>query len=309
MTREDVDLSIIDVVDLRRPQKGALGLPAAARERLEKCRIDLSGGYPNLSSRPLYPDDLHQMRDLNARLECEFIDTGTRADPERKGLLFAPKGTGLQIAERSVACFHDRDIARQEQKMIGVRYGEIEVHPQDAQVPGTPAVSVMWPALLATVIAASFRPGVTYLHNDTVPSVGSDPLGQRIRRVGEALPCVPRIIDGRTDIYRFVNPYLGRDNPEAGLSIEREHVLVRVHLVTDRIVGLDKAESDLIPAYLHDTPKITIQNASWNYKSPEPRHGTLVTALAEKPFFGPKTKSRREALSLLGKDEIEALRD
>jgi alpha-ketoglutarate-dependent taurine dioxygenase len=141
--------------------------------------------------------------------------------------------------------------------------------------------------------------------------------------------------------------------------VEREHPIVRVHpatgwkalwvnrAMTDRIVGLDRAESDLILGYLYDVfeknvdiqvrfkwsprtsalwdnryvfcvcclssfqgancGRITIHNASWDYEGSEPRHGTRVTALAEKPFFDPKAKSRREALGVLGRDEVEEL--
>lgn len=124
--------------------------------------------------------------------------------------------------------------------------------------------------------------------------------------------------------------------------------------MTDRIVGLDRAESDLILGYLYDvfeknvdiqvrfkwSPRtsalwdnrcvflylllscrlpggltadcwllrVTIHNASWDYEGSEPRHGTRVTALAEKPFFDPEAKSRREALGLLGGDEVEELK-
>lgn len=90
--------------------------------------------------------------------------------------------------------------------------------------------------------------------------------------------------------------------------------------MTKEIVGLDKAESDLILGYLCDvyeknidiqvrfkwTPRtsalwdnrITIHNASFDYELGEPRHGTRVTGLAEKPFFDEKAPTRREALGL-----------
>lgn len=162
-----------------------------------------------------------------------------------------------------------------------------------------------------------------------------------------------KIIDGRTAIYRSAHPYLDRNDPTAGPKyIEREHSLVRVHpatgwkalwvnrAMTDRIVGLDKAESDLILNYLYDvyeknvdiqvrfkwTPRtsalwdnryvkfsdnkplliptrITIHNASWDYEGNEPRHGTRVTALAEKPYFKADAPTRRQALGLASADE------
>lgn len=56
-----------------------------------------------------------------------------------------------------------------------------------------------------------------------------------------------------------------------------------------------------------DRNRITIHNASWDYEGSEPRHGTRVTSLAEKPFFDAKAPTRREGLGMLGKDEIEEL--
>lgn len=142
----------------------------------------------------------------------------------------------------------------------------------------------MWPALQATEIPASFRrpggasrwhtdlvherqpAGVTHLHNDTVPSIGGDTLWASGYAAYEKLsPAFRKIIDGRTAIYRSAHPYLDRNDPEAGPKyVEREHPLVRVHpatgwkalwvnrAMTIRIVGLDKAESDLILGYLYD---------------------------------------------------------
>ncbi|KAL4810682.1 hypothetical protein BDV18DRAFT_155294 [Aspergillus unguis] len=373
------------IVDVAEPRKDTLGLPKAARERLEKANVDLSNGYPYRPSRPLYLDDVYRVRDY----EREHVDPGTRADPEKKALLSAAKevihltryiGTevvglqlkdlndkqkdelGLLIAERSVVFFRDQDLSPQEQRKLGEWYGEVEVHPQVPQVPGLPGVSVMWPALQATEVPATFRrpggasrwhsdlvherqpAGVTHLHNDTVPSVGGDTLWASGYAAYEKLsPGFRKIIDGRTAIYRSAHPYLDREHPEAGPKfVEREHPLVRVHpatgwkalwvnrAMTDRIVGLDRAESDVLLGYLCDVfeknvdiqvrfnwtaktsalwdNRITIHNASWDYEGTEPRHGTRVTSLAEKPYFDEEAKSRREALGLLGHDEIEELK-
>lgn len=51
--------------------------------------------------------------------------------------------------------------------------------------------------------------------------------------------------------------------------------------------------------------RITIHNASWDYNGRYPRHGTRVTSLCEKPYFDPTSPTRREALGLLGADELE----
>ncbi|GAD97821.1 alpha-ketoglutarate-dependent taurine dioxygenase [Paecilomyces variotii No. 5] len=378
MAPASIDPQIVDVVQ---PRKDTLNLPDSARERLEKAGIDLSQGYPYRPAKPLYLDDVYNVRNYDR----PHVDPGTRADPEKKALLSAAKGVihltkhigteivglqlkdltdqqkdelGLLIAERSVVFFRDQDLSPQQQKELGEWYGEVEIHPQVPQVPGVPGVTVIWPELQATEVAPSFRrpggasrwhtdlvherqpAGVTHLHNDTVPKVGGDTLWASGYAAYEKLsPEFRKIIDGKTAIYRSAHPYLDRNNPQAGLKyVEREHPLVRVHPVTgwkalwvnramtDRIVGFDKAESDLILGYLYDvyeknvdiqvrfkwTPKtsalwdnrITIHNASWDYEGNEPRHGTRVTSLAEKPFFNPEAPTRRQKLSLLGPDEL-----
>lgn len=50
---------------------------------------------------------------------------------------------------------------------------------------------------------------------------------------------------------------------------------------------------------------ITIHNASWDYGNREPRHGTRVTSLAEKPYFDPAAPTRREALGQVHPDELK----
>jgi hypothetical protein len=140
-----------DIKDTVQPKRDSLGLPEAARKRLEKAGIDLSNGYPYRPAKPLYLDDVYKIRDYDR----DYVDPGSRADKEKKALLSAAKevihltahiGTeivGLQlkdltdqqkdelallIAERSVVFFRDQDISPQEQKKLGEYYGEIEVH-------------------------------------------------------------------------------------------------------------------------------------------------------------------------------------
>ena len=72
--------------------------------------------------------------------------------------------------------------------------------------------------------------------------------------------------------------------------------------------------SSLIPYFLlflisvvfdrNSLRSITIHNASWDYEGREPRHGTRVTSLAEKPYFDPKAPTRRQALGLAGPEDI-----
>jgi hypothetical protein len=118
---------------------------------LERSGVDLSAGYPYRPSRPLYLDDVYNVRNYYR----EHVDPGSRADPEKKALLSAAKevipltrhiGTeivGLQlkdltdqqkdelallIAERSVVFFRDQDISPQQQKDLGEYFGEVEIH-------------------------------------------------------------------------------------------------------------------------------------------------------------------------------------
>ncbi|KAH7040021.1 alpha-ketoglutarate-dependent sulfonate dioxygenase [Microdochium trichocladiopsis] len=264
----------------------------------------------------------------------------------------------LLIAERSVVFFRNQDISPQQQLDLGKYYGLPEVHPQVPQVPGELGVTVIWPDLQATERKASFRnpggasrwhtdlvhelqpAGITHLHNDEVPPSGGDTLWASGYSAYEKLsPDFRKIIDGKYAVYISAHKYLDRDHPEEGPKhVERVHPLVRVHpatgwkalwvnrAMTDRIVGLDRAESDVILNYLYDvyeqnvdiqvrfkwTPgtsalwdnRITIHNASWDYGGKHPRHGTRVTSLAEKPYFDPSAPTRRQALGLLEKDEL-----
>lgn len=158
------------------------------------------------------------------------------------------------------------------------------LQPQVPQVPGVPGVTIIWPDLQATEKAATFRSpggasrwhtdlvhehqpaGITHLHNDTVPDVGGDTLWASGYGAYEKLsPGFRKIIDGRYAVYRSAHAYLDRNDPSAGPKyVERTHPLVRVHpatgwktlwvnrAMTVHIVGLDKAESDLILGYLFD---------------------------------------------------------
>ncbi|KAH6695776.1 alpha-ketoglutarate-dependent sulfonate dioxygenase [Plectosphaerella plurivora] len=267
----------------------------------------------------------------------------------------------LLIAERSVVFFRNQDLSPQEQRALGEHFGNVEVHPQVPSVPGVPGTTVIWPDLQATEVPASFRrpggasrwhtdlvhelqpAGITHLHNDTVPPTGGDTLWASGYSAYEKLsPDFRRIIDGKHAVYRSAHAYLDRDDPTTGPRyIERTHPLVRVHpatgwkalwvnrAMTERIVGLDKAESDLILGYLYDvyersvdiqvrfkwTPgtsalwdnRITIHNASWDYAGKHPRHGTRVTSLAEVPYFDADAPTRRQALGLLDEEEKQAL--
>ncbi|KAK4685092.1 sulfonate dioxygenase, partial [Tremellales sp. Uapishka_1] len=144
--------------------------PDNTLRRYQKAGIDLSGGYPYFPPKPEFVSDVAKIRtDLR-----DYVDPGTRADPEKKALFGAAQkvnkltthiGTeiiGLQlkdlsdkqkdelallVAERSVVFFRDQDISPQEQQALGLYlgHGEIERHPQAPQVPGLGGgVSLIW---------------------------------------------------------------------------------------------------------------------------------------------------------------------
>ena len=151
-------------------------------------------------------------------------------------------------------------------------------------MPGVPGVTVIWPALQATENKPSFRKpggasrwhtdlvhekqpaGVTHLHNDTVPPIGGDTLWASGYSAYEKLsPGFRKLIDGKYAVYRSAHPYLDREDPTSGPKyVERQHPLVRVHpatgwkalwvnrAMTSHIVGLDRAESEVILNYLYD---------------------------------------------------------
>ncbi len=142
------------IKDVAQPKKDTLGLPEPAIKRLQKAGVDLSQGYPYRPSRPLYLQDVLQIRSE----EWKHDDAGARADKSKKHLLGAATkvtdltvhiGTeieGLQlkdltakqrdelallVAERSVVFLRDQDLSPQQQKDLGEWFGEIEVHVRD----------------------------------------------------------------------------------------------------------------------------------------------------------------------------------
>ncbi|GAA5922869.1 hypothetical protein JCM1841_003767 [Sporobolomyces salmonicolor] len=269
----------------------------------------------------------------------------------------------LLIAERTVVFFRDQDLTPQQQRDLGAYFGEVEVHPSAPQVPGLPGVSIIWDELAAEKKTFGFRnpygtqdwhtdltyvalvlpipaahekqpPGITHLHNDTVPEVGGDTYWASGYSAYDHLsPSFRQIIDGLKAVYRSAHSYPNLDDPEGPrIPIEREHPLVRVHPATGwkslfvnrkftlRIVGFEPAESKVLLNYLFDvyeksldsqirfhwTPRtsalwdnrVSIHAAVYDYEGKVPRHGTRVSSLAEVPYFDANAPSRRQALGL-----------
>jgi alpha-ketoglutarate-dependent taurine dioxygenase len=197
-------------------------------------------------------------------------------------------------------------------------------------------------------------PGITHLHNDTVPEFGGDLVwASGYAAYSKLSPEFRKLIDGKKAIFKSGITFPDRDNPSADpKTAETIHPIVRVHPATGwkslyvnrdwmvRIVGFDKAESDLILNYLcdvyetnpdiqvrfkwspgssalfdnryvldnlskstaTDNYRITLHTASWDYENMDERHGTKVTTLGGEPYFDEKAPTRREALGLNDKD-------
>ncbi|TYJ56349.1 hypothetical protein B9479_002897 [Cryptococcus floricola] len=178
-------------------------------------------------------------------------------------------------------------------------------------------------------------PGVTHLHLDHIPGIGGDTLWASGYAAYDKLsPAFQKVLDGLEGLYRSAHSYT---NPETGKSepIVNAHPLVRVHPVTGwkalfvnsrytvGIKGFDYYESQailnkLFQVYEQNTDiqtrirwsprtsvlwdnRVSIHSAVYDYLdegSSEPRHGTRVSSLAEKPIpvRDGVGKSRREAL-------------
>ncbi|GAA6040616.1 hypothetical protein JCM8097_008070 [Rhodosporidiobolus ruineniae] len=351
-------------------------LPAPSRDRLEKAGIPLDQ-YPAWPERP---SDVKLAASVRAGAR-EHKDPGARADKEKKALFSAAKevrnlshhiGTeiiGLQlsqltdqqkdelallIAERTVVFFRDQDLTPQAQRDLGAYFGEVEVHPTAAQVPGLPGVSIIWDELDPQKAAGKlgFRnhfgtqdwhtdlthekqpPGITHLHNDTVPDVGGDTFWASGYAAYDHLsPTFRDLIKNLKGVYQSAHAYPNPEDPTGPrVHIEREHPLVRTHPATGwqslfvnrkytiRIAGLEPAESKLLLEHLFDvyeksldsqirfkwTPRtsalwdnrISIHAAVYDHEGKSERHGTRVSSLAEVPYFDASAPTRREALGL-----------
>ncbi|WVQ82940.1 hypothetical protein IAT38_005076 [Cryptococcus sp. DSM 104549] len=287
--------------------------PDNTLRRYLKAGIDLSNGYPYFPPKPEFVQEVEGIRkDLR-----EYVDPGTRADPEKKALFGAAKevknlstwiGTeivGLQlkdlndkqrdelallVAERSVVFFRDQDISPQQQQELGLYLGqgEIERHPQAAQVPGLGGgVSLIWEkgrkdkilggrsqrvpygggqfGWHTDLVHEVYPPGYTHLHQDTVPEVGGDTLWASGYAAYDKLsPTFKKLLDGLNGVYRSAHRYKDQEHPDSDAKyVTRTHPLIRTHPVTGwkalwinqamtvGIEGLDKAESDVILKYLY----------------------------------------------------------
>ncbi|WRT63144.1 uncharacterized protein IL334_000047 [Kwoniella shivajii] len=310
--------SVDDIAALKAKLHAAKGdillPPDNTLRRYQKAGIDISNGYPYFPPKPDYVQDVTKIRESIR----EYQDPGLRADPEKKALFSAAKevknlttwiGTeiiGLQlkdlndkqkdelallVAERSVVFFRDQDLSPQGKQELGLYLGdgEIERHPQAAQVPGVGGgITLIWEqgrkdkiqtgrshrvpygggqfGWHTDLVHEAFPPGYTHLHQDTVPEVGGDTLWASGYAAYDKLsPAFKKVIDGLNGIYRSAHRYKDESDPEGDAKyVTRTHPLVRTHPVTGwkalwinqamtvGIEGFDKAESDAILKYFYN---------------------------------------------------------
>lgn len=282
-------------------------VPKTTRARLEKYGIDLSKGYPERPAHvPLYVDEGFAIRN---RPNPNYVERGKNADPEKKALFAAAKevrqlsplvGTelvgidlsslnnkqldelALLVAERVVVVVRDQDLLPQKQLALGNYYGEVEVHPLVAHVPGLPGISTVWAEFNRggplrayqkgfyngwhTDLDHEFSPaGITHLHLDLVPPTGGDTgFASGYAAFDKLSKPLQEFLEGKTAIHRSAHRYYKRDDVAAGPDyIYREHPLVVTHPVTGwkslfinqahtvRILGLEESESEAILNYLY----------------------------------------------------------
>ncbi|TYJ53787.1 hypothetical protein B9479_005547 [Cryptococcus floricola] len=314
-------------------EKAELVLPPDnTLKRYLKAGIDLSNGYPYFPPKPDFVQDVFEADSKLEKAGWVYEDPGLRADKEKKALFGAAKevrdltkwiGTeivGLQlkdltdqqkdelallVAERNVVFFRDQDLAPQTQQALGLHFGhgQIERHPQAAQVPGIGGgVSLIWEkgrkdglhagkshrvpypgggfGWHTDLVHLPFPPGYTHLHQDTIPAVGGDTLWASGYAAYDKLsPKFKTLIDGLNGIYRSAHKYKDSANPDADSKyVTRVHPLVRTHPVTGwkalwinrgmtlAIEGLDKPESDILLNYLHGVfERSTDIQVRWNW--------------------------------------------
>ena len=109
-------------------------------------------------------------------------------------------------------------------------------------------------------------PGITHLHNDIVPEFGGDlTWASGYAAYSKLSPDFRKFIYGKQAVFRSGITFLDRNNPTADpKTAERIHPIVRVHPATGwkslfvnrdwivKIIGFDKAETDMIVNYLCD---------------------------------------------------------
>jgi taurine dioxygenase len=205
--------------------------------------------------------------------EVEGIDLG-RVDDETFSLIHDA------LLLHGVLFFRDQDVSVEAQMALGMRFGELSVHPNDPGLPDYPAVMpihadesskrVAGESWHSDVSCDPEPPLGSILRIHTLPETGGDTLFSNTYSAYDALSgpmkaflCGLTAMHDGAPYYRSVNERIGRD--DGGRSYPRaEHPVIRTHpesgrrgifvnrMFTTQIVGLPRAESDAIMRFLFD---------------------------------------------------------
>lgn len=162
--------------------------------------------------------------------------------------------------------FHNQKLGVRKQVELGEYWGNLEVHPQGARVPGIPAATVMWhdyyqkkfhkpvnfkssnysnwdanryPNVNAQTWHSDFSylrtpAGVTHLHLDHIPDLGGDTMWASGYAAYDKLSEeMKRFLDGKKAVFVSMDTYLDRNDPfGSSKPVERVHPIIRTHPVT-----------------------------------------------------------------------------
>ena len=234
------------------------------------------------------------------------------------------------LMDNLVLFFRDQAMDHAQQKELGRRFGPLHVHPAAPSVPGHPEVMVIHADANSKFVngegwhsdvSCDLEPPMgSVLHMRVLPDVGGDTLFANMYAAFEALsPPMRTMLSGLTAVHDGEGLYRGRyGTDDRGRVYPRaEHPVVRTHPVTGRqalfvnsffttrILGLHKAESDALLAFLFrhiETPEFQCRfrwapgsvafwdnraaqhHALWDY-FPHTRTGTRVTVAGDRPFY------------------------
>jgi taurine dioxygenase len=234
------------------------------------------------------------------------------------------------LMDNLVIFFRDQPISPEQQAEFGRRFGRLHIHPAAPSIEGHPEVMRIHADATSTFVnGESWHSDVScdpeppmgsILAMRVLPEVGGDTLFANMYAAFEALsPPLRTMLSGLTAIHDGEGLYRGRyGGDDRGRTYPRaEHPVVRTHPVTGRqalfvnsffttrIVGLTKAESDALLAFLFrhiETPEFMCRfrwardsvafwdnrscqhHALWDYY-PATRSGTRVTVMGDKPFY------------------------
>lgn len=221
-----------------------------------------------------------EVRDLTKNIGTEIsgLQLNSLTDSQKDEL-------ALLVAERVVVLFKDQDLDPKVHFELGQYYGRVDYHTKQFHIPGLPGTTVIWADLFRhlkgedaaeesgaakgliwhTDLAHELQPpGITHLHNDSIPDVGGDTsFASGYAAYDKLSPAMQEFLEGKFAFHKSDYTYIDRENPLRSRKVlERAHPIIRTHpatnwkslfvnkMYTTRIVGLNAKESDAILQYL-----------------------------------------------------------